>query len=53
MLTSGIDRLSIYANAENLVSWSGWRGYDPESSVNGVRRYPTPKVVSIGLELDF
>ncbi len=53
MLVDGIERLSIYANAENMITWSGWRGYDPESAVNGVRRYPTPKIISLGLDLQF
>ncbi len=53
LLTNGIESLSISANAENLFTWSGWRGYDPESAVNGVRRYPTPKVISLGLEVEF
>ena len=53
MLTNGIEALRIYANAENLFTWTEWRGYDPESAVNGVRRYPTPKVVSLGLEIEF
>jgi len=53
LLVDGIERLSIYANAENLITWTGWRGYDPESSINGVRRYPTPRIISLGLELQF
>lgn len=53
LLTSGIEALRLYANAENLVTWSSWRGYDAESSINGVRRYPTPKVISLGLEVEF
>ena len=53
MLTKGIEALRIYANAENLFTWTEWTGSDPESAVNGVRRYPTPKVVSLGLEIEF
>jgi TonB-linked SusC/RagA family outer membrane protein len=53
LLIDGIERLSIYANAENMITWSGWRGYDPESAVNGVRRYPTPRIISVGLDLQF
>lgn len=54
LLTAGINSLRVYANAENLLTWTGWRGYDAESSIaSGSRNYPTPKIISAGLEIEF
>jgi len=53
MLTAGISKLRVYALAENLLTFTGWRGYDVETLVVGSRRYPTPKIVSLGLEIEF
>ena len=43
--------LRIFANAENFITISKWRGYDPETQSNGSRNYPTPKTISFGVEL--
>jgi len=48
---AGISSLRIFANAENFITISKWRGYDPETQSNGSRNYPTPKTVSFGIEL--
>ena len=47
----GVSRLSVFLNAENLVTFSSWRGYDPLAQTNGSRGFPTPRQISIGLEL--
>ncbi len=47
-----LNSVKIFVNAENLVTLSGWRGYDAESTIaNGSRNYPTPRSVSFGLEI--
>lgn len=46
--------LRIYGQAENLVTWTKWRGWDAESN-RGVdlSQYPTPRTVSFGVEVQF
>lgn len=53
----GLQRLYLYANAQNvftLVS-KDYQGYDPErnSFDAGYRIYPTPRIVSFGINLNF
>ena len=42
-----------FINGENLVTFSGWRGYDVEGFASTGRSYPTPRTVSFGLEIGF
>lgn len=43
-----------YVQAENMVTWSKWRGWDAESPRGGDQyQYPTPKIVSVGLQVEF
>lgn len=43
---------SVFVNAENLVTFTEWRGFDPESlNPTGSRLYPSPRIISIGLEV--
>jgi len=46
--------LRVYAQGENLHTWSKWRGWDAESN-RGVdfSQYPTPKTYSFGIEVSF
>jgi hypothetical protein len=37
-------------NAENLFTLSEFRGFDAASRNNGLQ-YPTPRIISIGIEL--
>ncbi len=49
-LTSG----RVYVNAENLLTFSKWRGSDPERpTATSANRYPTPQTISVGLDLNF
>jgi TonB-linked SusC/RagA family outer membrane protein len=53
---TGFSRLRVFGNAENLVTWTKWRGFDPEAQANtliGAPLYPTPRIMSIGVELGF
>ena len=51
---TAFNSLKVFAMAENLVTWSEWRGWDAESSRNyDMRQYPTPRTVTVGLEVSF
>ncbi|MGG7033643.1 MAG: SusC/RagA family TonB-linked outer membrane protein [Flavobacterium sp.] len=46
--------VKTYINAENMLTWSKWRGADAESTRSADQNaYPTPKIVSFGLNLEF
>lgn len=46
--------IKAFAQAENLFTWSKWRGWDAESPRFADQyQYPTPKIISLGLELQF
>ncbi|MDY8134142.1 SusC/RagA family TonB-linked outer membrane protein [Aquimarina sp. 2201CG5-10] len=47
---TGIDNLKIFGTGENLFTFSEWRGYDAEARL-GTRTYPTPRILSFGIEL--
>lgn len=52
--TRFIRNLTIYAQGENLVTWTGYTGADPE--VNGgtdVMSYPKPRTFTFGLDMNF
>ena len=50
-----IERLKVFAQAENLFTVFGEQGLDPEQALNGVSyfRYPSMKTISFGLNLSF
>lgn len=53
-----IQKLYLYANAQNVftVMWKkGYEGYDPERNTfdDGSRSYPTPRIFSVGINLNF
>ncbi len=50
---TGFTGLRFYITGENVITWSEWRGYDAESTVNTSRRFPTPAIYSVGFELNF
>jgi TonB-linked SusC/RagA family outer membrane protein len=46
--------IKAFVQGENLVTWTKWRGWDAESPRGGdVYQYPTPRIISVGLELQF
>jgi len=48
------DGLRVYAQGENLVTWSKWRGWDAESNrMFDSGQYPTPKTIAFGLDVQF
>lgn len=57
-----IDNLRIYANVQNLHTFTDYTGYDPEIGANphsanvfglDYGRYPSPRIYSFGLSLSF
>lgn len=51
----GIDRLRVYANADNVALWSKRKGYDPRMSLTGATdyKYSLLRTVSFGVNLQF
>jgi TonB-linked SusC/RagA family outer membrane protein len=49
---TAISRVRIFGNAENLFTWSEFRGFDPSARA-GSRSFPTPRILSVGLEIGF
>ncbi|MBA5793407.1 SusC/RagA family TonB-linked outer membrane protein [Flavobacterium sp. xlx-214] len=46
--------LRVYAQGENIYTWTKWRGWDAESSrAVDFGQYPTPRTISFGLEVQF
>ena len=46
----------IFLQGENLVTWSKWRGFDPEASALLIEEfftYPTPRILTVGLDISF
>jgi TonB-linked SusC/RagA family outer membrane protein len=44
----------VFAQGENLVTWSKWRGWDAESNRAADQyQYPTPRIYTLGLEIKF
>lgn len=48
----GFKKLRIFANGENLLTFTKFRGFDAASRLTG-REYPTPVTYSLGLEIGF
>jgi TonB-linked SusC/RagA family outer membrane protein len=49
-----LSNVRLYAQAENIVTWTKWRGFDAESnSVSTFGGYPTPRVFSVGVDVQF
>ena len=58
----GLENLRVYCNIQNLLTITGYSGYDPEigvsttsSNVYGLDngRYPSPTTYSFGLNVSF
>jgi len=49
-----LSAVRVYAQGTNLVTWSKWRGYDPETSEAGdFFNFPSPTTVSFGVDITF
>ena len=53
MAKLSVDNLRIYASAENLATFTKFRGLDPERMGNASDMYPLNKSLSIGINLGF
>lgn len=51
----GINRMKIYANGQNLLTFSEVRHFDPERNITqtDINQYPTAKTISLGVSLNF
>ncbi|WP_024478894.1 SusC/RagA family TonB-linked outer membrane protein [Cellulophaga baltica] len=49
---TGLSKIRIFGNAENLFTLTKWRGFDAAQRISGLE-YPAPKIISFGLELGF
>jgi TonB-linked SusC/RagA family outer membrane protein len=51
---SFLTSLKIFIQAENLYTWTKWRGFDPDfGDTANVGAFPTPRTVSFGLNVEF
>ena len=49
-----VKSLKIFVQAENLVTWTKWRGYDPEPNFTySLSVYPNMKSISLGTNFEF
>jgi len=53
-----IDRLRLWVGAENLITWTKYRGFDPEiaerqNGVSTMGNYPIARVINCGLGITF
>ncbi|MDF2552064.1 MAG: SusC/RagA family TonB-linked outer membrane protein [Chryseobacterium sp.] len=46
--------IKVFIQAENLLTWSDWKGFDPEPvTTYSLNVYPNPRTVSVGMNVDF
>ena len=46
--------LKLFIQAENIYTWTRWRGFDPDfGGISNVGSFPTPRTVSFGLNVEF
>jgi TonB-linked SusC/RagA family outer membrane protein len=44
----------VYVQGQNLLTFTKWRGFDPESNISSTFfEYPTPKTVTVGFDIEF
>ncbi len=49
-----ISSLKFFVQGENLLTWTKWRGFDPEStSAYYITGYPNPRTISFGTSVRF
>ena len=57
-----MERLRVYVNAQNVKTFTNYTGYDPEIGAFNqdpllqnvdMGRYPTPRVYTFGIDVDF
>jgi len=49
-----ISAARFYVTGQNLLTWTKWRGLDPEDSNNiSSTEYPNPRAITMGIEINF
>lgn len=49
-----LKNVKFYVQAENLLTWTKWKGLDPENfQPDGQGKYPNSKTISFGVDLQF
>jgi hypothetical protein len=49
-----LSAVKVYTQLENYLTWSKWRGFDPETlSASNQGGYPSPKTFSFGVDVQF
>lgn len=49
-----ITGMRLYVQAENIYTWTKWRGFDPEPITgSSLSIYPNPRMYTIGVKVDF
>lgn len=49
-----LSSVEFYLKGENMLTWTKWRGFDPESFTStNITGYPNPKTVSFGTSVQF
>jgi hypothetical protein len=44
----------IYVTGQNLLTWTKWRGYDPEDNDNiSLNEFPNPRAFTAGIDISF
>lgn len=49
----GVRSLRLYLKGSNLLTFSGFKMWDPELDTNNGMKYPIMKSVSFGLDVNF
>jgi len=53
MERAGLNAVTIFARAENLLTWTNYPGLDPEVFDHNQTRYPMPRTIEAGAEIRF
>jgi len=55
MRSMKISKITLYAQAANIATWTGYSGWDPEQDINALEffRYPPAKSVTFGANINF
>lgn len=49
-----VSSVQVFAQAENLLTWTKWRGFDPENGNEYAKySYPSPRTYTVGLNVNF
>ncbi|MDR2223856.1 MAG: SusC/RagA family TonB-linked outer membrane protein [Flavobacteriaceae bacterium] len=49
-----IKEISVFAQGQNLITWTSWKGQDPEDDNNWYQyEYPLPRTITAGLKVIF